>query len=174
LKKVVANSLVFRRRMADLVCEASPTTAGSLSSRQPSLRTNSSRHFSPTNARSTPRGPALLAVSAFLRVSDLRFNAPRGTHFRTQTSNSRRSETRQRLNQEGRDPVWIAAVRTARVETKRLSACPGFWLAHLLKPRAGAFLGRDSGSTWTMTAQRTTRRRDWHGISASCHCRLRR
>jgi hypothetical protein len=46
LTKVVANSLVFQRRAVALVCEASPTTAGSLSSRQPSLRTNSSQHFS--------------------------------------------------------------------------------------------------------------------------------
>jgi hypothetical protein len=55
LTKVVANSLVFQRRAAALVCEASPTTAGLLSSRQPSLRTNSSQHFSrATNARTIP------------------------------------------------------------------------------------------------------------------------
>jgi hypothetical protein len=50
-------------------------------------------------------------------------------------------------------PSMNSAVRTATVETKRLSACPGLLVGSLPKLRAGALLGRDSGSKTSQLKQ---------------------
>jgi hypothetical protein len=130
----------------------------------PSCRRSCQHSCQHSNTLSTIAVSATSSCQHFRRVSIKGRGRPcRGTEkTNTQINKTIRVRAKQNNRQKKKEghfaatisrPSMNSAVRTATVETKRLSACPGLLVGSLPKLRAGALLGRDSGSKTSQLKQ---------------------